>query len=82
MIWIGLLGGIVIGVLVTIAVMFAVTVTNPACPATIQSGEQCIKDVGHPGPHRTRVRVGYSSEQGYAWEDPSNGLHKVGFFLN
>lgn len=53
----------------------------PRCTAVLRSGETCLGDEGHSGPHRARAFVTeLGHTQDYCWEDPNNGVHSVGFF--
>ena len=52
----------------------------PACTACLRSGEDCVRPLGHNGPHRAYVKVSHRQWQAYVWEDPKAGVHEVGFF--
>lgn len=53
------------------------------CKAILQSGHQCWKDFGHTDYHQTEYGGNgtMGSSQNYVWEDPSCGIHPVGFYL-
>ena len=57
----------------------------PRCTAVLQSGERCVYDAEHDGPHKTTIylsprRREFGPTQDYVWEDPEAGLHDVGWF--
>ena len=52
----------------------------PRCTAVLRSGEVCLGDPGHDGPHRARVYLNSAGDtQDYVWNDPDNGVCGVGF---
>jgi hypothetical protein len=53
---------------------------NPRCTAVLSSGQTCLHNLGHVGPHRTRIYDGGYEPQDYVWEDPKAGLYNMGFF--
>jgi hypothetical protein len=74
----------VLGVISTIIVnaLRDRTPPRPSCTAVLKSGEGCVHELGHGGPHLAYVALspGGFQYQKYCWEDPEAGLHAGGFF--
>lgn len=52
---------------------------KPRCPAVLRSGQQCIGEPEHTGPHCAHI-YGGAITQTYVWEDERAGVCPVGFF--
>lgn len=52
---------------------------RPRCPAMIKSGQQCVFERGHEGPHKVTwdivVNEPWKGQQSFAWNDPDCGLN-------